>query len=113
MGNRANVVIKSNEGTDQVCLYTHWGRDELPAVLRAALVRGKSRWTDAQYLSRIIFCEMTRGEQWEDTTGFGISQQLGDGADSVLTVDIDLQAVSINDDVSFDFTTFCNSAASW
>lgn len=91
MGDRANVVIKDR--SDQVCLYTHWSGSELPSILRAALIRGKSRWNDGQYLARIIFCEMVRGSEM-DLTGYGISQTIGDGADNVIYVDIGAQTVT-------------------
>jgi len=53
MGDRANVRIKDSGGTFH--LYTHWSGTELPETVRQALLRGKDRWDDEQYLSRIIF----------------------------------------------------------
>lgn len=91
MGDRANVVIKDSDS--QVCLYTHWSGSDLPEILKAALIRGKSRWNDRAYLARIIFCEMVRGSEME-LTGYGISQNIGDGGDNVIYVDIDAQTVT-------------------
>ena len=90
MGDRANIFMKegtTDEGEDYgVYLYTHWGGSELPDVLKAALVRGRDRWNDLQYLSRIIFCEMVKGEEM-CATGFGISVKCGDGNNNIIVVD--------------------------
>ena len=110
MGDRANIVVK-NSG-EQVCLYSHWGGSELPDTLRAAMVRGKKRWDDAPYLARIIFCEMVKGDEME-TTGFGISQSIGDGDDKVITIDVDDQTVKINDRPAVAFGDFIASKNGW
>ncbi len=93
MGDRANVILKSNG--EQVCLYTHWYGTELPKTVQTALVRGKSRWEDFQYLSRIVFCEMIQGSVMSET-GFGISQTIGDGANKVIIIDCDERSLTIN-----------------
>jgi len=54
MGDRANVYIRE-DNDHGVYLYTHWGGYELPEVVRRALARGESRWSDAPYLARIVF----------------------------------------------------------
>ncbi len=61
-------------------------------VLKTALKRGKERWTDGSYLTRIIFCEMVKGYE-TDLTGFGISSEIGDGGTDIL-VDVDEQTVN-------------------
>jgi hypothetical protein len=93
MGDRANVVVKT--GDEQVCLYTHWLGGDLKEILTAALKRGESRWDDAAYLARVIFCEMVRTDP-DGTTGFGISQSIGDGDNNVFTVDVDAGTVAHN-----------------
>lgn len=92
MGDRANVVVKDRES--RVYLYTHWSGSELPETVRSALVRGQGRWSDGQYLARIIFCEMVKGSEM-DTTGFGISAQIGDNEYPVLLVDCDKGLVTL------------------
>ena len=77
MGDRANIEI-IDDTKHSVFLYTHGRGYELPEVLQAALIRGKDRWDDTYYLTRIIFCEMVKGKE-KDLTGFGISAQEGDG----------------------------------
>jgi hypothetical protein len=56
-----------------VYLYTHWKGSELSEIVRRALASeaGRNRWNDAPYLTRIIFDELTRGEQGGET-GYGI-----------------------------------------
>ena len=72
MGERAQVkVIGGQHDGPAVYLYTHWGAHELPGQVASALERGRDRWDDIEYLTRIIFNEMTRGEEL-GTTGFGI-----------------------------------------
>jgi hypothetical protein len=70
MGDRRNVVLP-NEYGESVALYTHWGGSELPATVADALARGKNRWTDETYLTRIIFSEMIKDEVLGET-GYGI-----------------------------------------
>lgn len=106
MGDRANIIVDSGR-TGRVCLYTHWNGTELPNVLRAALKRGKGRWSDAQYLARIIFCEMVKDDVL-GLTGFGISQGLWDGRDKVITVYVTEQKIRINDRPPVSFEDFIN-----
>lgn len=69
MGDRAQIAVQ--HGAKRVYLYTHWGGSEIRQTLVAALTRGRDRWDDPEYLTRIIFSEMTK-DDWEATTGFGI-----------------------------------------
>lgn len=110
MGDRANVVVKT--GNEQVCLYTHWCGSDLPDILRAALKRGKDRWTDSQYLTRIIFCEMVKSDAM-GTTGFGISQSIGDGSDRVLWVDVRSETVQVNGRAPVSFVDFVAGNVGW
>lgn len=91
MGDRANVYV--HEGDEPgVYLYTHYDGHELPEIVREALVRGQDRWTDQPYLARIILDDMTRGSR--STRGYGISAQVGDGADRIVDVDTERQVVT-------------------
>jgi len=100
MGDRANIVVyerlAAREAHDArrdeaVFLYSHWGGAGLPEVLRSALQR-KMRWEDASYLARIIFCEMVRGYEREET-GFGIGVSRPDNDRDFLVVDVTRQVV--------------------
>lgn len=109
MGERANVVVV--EDNFKVCLYTHWGAYELPVILRAAMIRGRDRWMQASYLTRIIFSEMIK-DRLLALTGFGISSELEDGEDMVILVNVTDQTVQLgNRTVTFD--EFVNSSIGW
>jgi len=92
MGDRANVLVKYDDKDSGVYLYTHWGGSDLPSTLQQALKK-RERWDDSQYLTRIIFCTMV-GQDWDGTTGYGISSMVGDGDDRVLEVNVEDATVS-------------------
>ena len=100
MGERGNVFVKEPGEDDDtgVWLYTHWGCYELPGTLADALHRGKSRWGDAPYLTRIIFNSMVSGDEM-GTTGFGISARMGDNNYPILVVDDVAGTVSVGSEV--------------
>ena len=91
MGDRANIVIKEDTSGGEVWLYTHWRGSEYEEILRRALAK-RWRWSDPSYLARIIFAEMTRGSE-QDETGFGISTVMGDNSHPILVVDCKKQEV--------------------
>ena len=66
MGDSGQVLIEDIG----VYLYTHWKASELPEIIHRAISR-KQRWNHPEYLARIIFSEMTKGEE-DKETGFGI-----------------------------------------
>jgi len=97
MGDRAQVHIVAHKGKEynhDVWLYTHWGGVSLPDVVAHAISRGE-RWTDAEYLTRIIFSEMIiddiRGE-----TGYGIGNHQHGDVYRVITVDVDEQTITVD-----------------
>lgn len=77
MGNRNSIVIQeANEygvETNPLYLYSHWHGQELDQVVATALARGRSRWNDSAYLTRIIVSDLLK-DFIDDTVGFGISQ---------------------------------------
>jgi hypothetical protein len=87
MGDRGNIKIGG------VYLYTHWAGSEISQILRDALKRGRSRWTDESYLARIIFCEMIKHDVM-GTTGYGISTEIIDNEHDILEVNCDKQTVN-------------------
>lgn len=96
MGDRGNIVIKQNDRNQSapyLYFYTHWAGSEIARTLQDALKRGKDRWDDEQYLSRIIFCEMIKGDVLK-TDGYGISTYMGDNEHDFLVVDSNKQTVS-------------------
>lgn len=78
MGDRGNIVY--NDGENNIYFYTHWTGSDLPAIVQRALQKAidTGREDDVQYLSRIIFCELVKGD-FDGTTGYGISTWMGDG----------------------------------
>ncbi|MFB6226279.1 MAG: hypothetical protein ABEJ02_02920 [Candidatus Paceibacteria bacterium] len=67
MGDRAQVEIVGSG----VYLYTHWNGNLLPGIVAKAIAR-EERWSDREYLARIIFEEMVDGDG-KSPTGYGIS----------------------------------------
>jgi len=93
MGDRGNIVV--DDGSNKpVFLYTHWCGTELPQILQRALKRGRGRWGDTPYLTRIIFSEMIRNDVLEET-GYGISTSMCDNEHNILYVDGNYKAVLV------------------
>lgn len=61
---------KSAEPT--IYLYAQWGGEAQKEILVNALQKSESRWTDADYATRICISQIV-GDSWKDTLGFGIS----------------------------------------
>lgn len=101
MGDRGNIIVK--DMGSEVYLYTHGTGSYLPETLKRALAR-KQRWDDGPYLARIIFCEMIKGSE-ADETGFGISSKRGDGGTDI-TVNVDDQTVSRNGKKTVSFAEY-------
>jgi hypothetical protein len=90
MGDRAQVAIQP-EGA---FLYTHWAGFELLDVIHTALSR-KQRWSDPEYLARIVFCEMVKGREDEET-GYGIgTSEHRDLGYPLITIDTHLLEIRI------------------
>lgn len=89
MGDRGNIIIDN-----KIWLYTHWSGSELKNILKNALIRGRDRWHDRAYLTRIIFSEMIK-ENILGTTEFGIDYVQGDGGTEIY-IDHDKQIIKIN-----------------
>ena len=74
MGARGNIQIDqdamSQEKPDSLFLYTHWAGGHICEILAAGLEKGRSRWNDDAYMTRIIFNELQDDDR--DLTGFGI-----------------------------------------
>lgn len=101
MGARANIIINT-----EICLYSHWDGENLAIILQDALDRGKERWNDVSYLTRIIFCEMIKNNVMS-TTGYGISTHIEDNDYPFIWVDIDTNTVYISDR-KFSFEEYVN-----
>ena len=53
MGARAQIEVKQKPYS--VFLYTHWGADTILQDTIQGMIKGKSRWSDSTYLTRILF----------------------------------------------------------
>jgi len=92
MSNRAQVYMK-DEG---IYLYQHCdGNMLMDKVVKAVQSpAGKSRQDDPEYLARIIFCEMVRGNE-EGSTGYGIgTKKHGDIIEYLVTVDCENKTIT-------------------
>lgn len=95
MGDRGEVKVIQHSIDAPVYLYTHWGATYLCQTVANALERGRSRWDDPPYLTRIIFSDMIEDEVGE-TTGYGISTRPGDVWRTVV-VDCTLQKIIVQE----------------
>ncbi len=92
MGDRGNIKLVGKDNfPNPAYLYTHWRGCDMKDILRDALVKGKSRWDDGQYLSRVIFQTLIGDD--DDVTGFGLSTSPGDNEHPFLVVNVDEQLV--------------------
>lgn len=104
MGDRASILVKEDNEDKGVFLYTHWAGHILPKTLKEALIRGRDRWDDPSYLTRIIFCEMVKGKELE-TTSYGISTRETDGSYPLITLNVEKQTIERNGEV-FSFEEY-------
>ena len=99
MGDRANIFLVTEQSDDSdevrgIYLYTHWGGYEWPETLRQALdsAQARDRWSDDQYLARII-ASLVFDEYHTESTGAGISTRLGDNEHLIIVCDLATQRV--------------------
>ena len=106
MGDRANVFVKDETEVGRgVFLYTHWDGATLPHTVKLALTRGTGRWDDAPYLTRIIFCEMVRGDLDGDT-GYGISATQLDNGRPIIVIDTENKKISFENTHDWAFEDY-------
>ena len=92
MGTRAQIALK--DGENRVYLYQHYDGDTIFKTLATALTRGRDRWSDVEYLARIIFSDMIR-DRLDSTTGYGIgTSQHGDLSVTVPVLDCGTQLIT-------------------
>lgn len=87
MGDRGHIHL--HHGVESgTYIYAHCSGSQLPDYVRQGLERGESRWDDAPYLNRIIFCTLVEDDV-KGTTGFGIDDKPCDTGDGHRIVDVD------------------------
>lgn len=94
MGTRAQVRIKDTD----VYLYQHWDGDGLMETVVKAVNGsvGQNRQGDPEYLTRIIFCAMVKGDEAGET-GFGIGMEQHGDIEYLVTVDCENRTITERD----------------
>ena len=72
MGDRMVVGFQAKSAEPTIYLYAQWGGEAQKEILVNALQKSESRWTDADYATRICISQIV-GDSWNDTLGHGIS----------------------------------------
>lgn len=103
MGDRANLKFVEDDG-GTLFFYSHWGGPEMVRTWLHRALSKRERWNDSQYLAAIIMREVVR-DNLDETTGVGLSTQIGDNSHEILTADFDTQTVTL-DDKSWTFEEF-------
>lgn len=112
MGTQAQVFMKDTG----VYLYQHWDGYDLPNVVRRALCRNE-RWSDTDYLTRIIFCQMvSENNEITTATGYGISTNQKSDIEYLITLTPDKKVIvaksvydqSMTDDIKLRWTELFN-----
>lgn len=107
MGDRANIVLNYGDNYDRIYLYTHWKGYKIEQILKQALIKGKSRWDDVPYFSRVIFCELIGLDEFNEITGFGLTPYITDGDDRILEIDLENKRVMpVDKDIWLSYEEF-------
>jgi hypothetical protein len=72
MGDRMVIGFQAKSAEPTIYLYAQWGGEAQKEILVNALQKSESRWTDADYATRICISQIV-GDSWNDTLGHGIS----------------------------------------
>ena len=89
MGCRGTIEIIEKDNDPSVFLYTHWGANEMLSQITTTLKK-KKKLNNASYLTRMIFCEMVKGDE-EGNTGYGIQTWRTGDAEEEITVNVEHQ----------------------
>jgi hypothetical protein len=91
MGNRSHIKI------GKVWFYGHWLGSDCFSVLKDALIQGRDRWGDEEYLTAIIARQLLK-DDINGTTSFGIGTSChGDIEHHIPEVDCEKGRVLIRD----------------
>lgn len=104
MGDRGNVYITDSDpnsyqasefqrGSHGIYVYSHWDGHVLPRVVQVALAAARGRWSDDQYLTRILIDQITKPGR-DQETGYGIGLKMGDNSYPITVVDVGRQEVA-------------------
>jgi hypothetical protein len=104
MGDRANIKMVYDKG-QEIYFYTHWDGSVLLYTLKAAMIRGKDRWSDPGYLARIIFSEMIQFSVLEET-GYGIAPYVCDNNHPIISVNSHTKTITVEGVGEWTFDEF-------
>jgi hypothetical protein len=97
MGDRANFGFKQSNG-QTIVLYGHWAGHDMLSNLAEAVEAARSRWTDESYATRIAISHLV-GDQWHDTTGWGLSvNNILDNEHKIPVIDWPNQTFSLHEE---------------
>lgn len=97
MGDRANFGFKQANG-QTIVLYGHWAGHDMLSNLAEAVEAARSRWTDESYATRIVVSHLV-GDQWHDTTGWGLSvNNILDNEHKIPVIDWSQQTFSLHEE---------------
>lgn len=104
MGDRANFGFKQANG-QTIVLYGHWAGFEMMSQLAYAVKAAEPRWNDESYATRIAVSYLV-GDNWKDTTGWGLSvNTILDNEHKIPVVDWLAGTVSLHEEASWDEDT--------
>lgn len=86
MNIKGNICVQERFG-GRIYLYTHTHGFDTFDILKAALIKGKSKWNDEQYLTRIIFCELIKRDL-NGISNYGISSFVAENDLPIFVVDV-------------------------
>ncbi len=93
MGARAQVKIEMDP--HPVYLYTHYGSGEILRSVQTGMIAGQGRWSDDEYLTRILFDNM-RTKYDHPETGYGIGTGIHGDLDCHVVVDCESSTVAFH-----------------
>ena len=93
MGMRRNIALQYGTEKPEIYLYTHWDAQTLHTTLAFSLDRARERWSDASYLARVIFTDMTKSAG-DDLTGYGLAPYEMDEEYPTITVHLENKTVN-------------------
>ena len=100
MGDRANFGFRQSNG-ETIVLYGHWAGHDMLGNLASAVEAARSRWTDESYATRIVVSHLV-GDQWHDTTGWGLTvNNILDNEHKIPVIDFQQQTFSLHEEAPY------------
>ena len=88
------VEIINKHNSSPVYLYSH--NDAMSMVSTVyEILSMQTRWDDADYLARMIFCAMIPKDKWHEEKGYAIGTTLYDGIALLVSLNVPKQMIKI------------------